>query len=198
MSNTDNSKARRGRPPKLPLGARYHIYVDAQTAAQIQTFLAANASGHTSISISDLFVRAVRRYLKQEDTYWSLEFKMQEVLAKKFENLNTHVMVLSEIVLRFLDYWFALWPDRSPEEDQDSIDKSYRMMALFNSSLREILAAGGRLWELTPEHLKDIVVETSKELDFRELANIYQQAEQDRKESASRESRSKRDPGKPN
>ena len=149
MSNTDNSKARRGRPPKLPLGARYHIYVDAQTAAQIQTFLAANASGHTSISISDLFVRAVRRYLKQEDTYWSLEFKMQEVLAKKFENLNTHVMVLSEIVLRFLDYWFALWPDRSQEEDQDSIDKSYRMMALFNSSLREILAAGGRLWELT-------------------------------------------------
>lgn len=175
-----------GRPSKARHGVKYCVHVDAQTDELIRTFLATNASGHVPVSRSQLFSRAVRRYLKQEDTYWSLQFTMLEKLAEKFSGLELHVIILTEIVLHFLDYWFTLWPDRSPEEDRDSLQKSYGMMAVFTDSLKENLRQGGHLWDLSLEHIKDLAVDTAKELNFAELAQIHKQAQEDRQERQKR------------
>lgn len=82
------------------------------------------------------------------------------------------------------------------------------MMALFNDSLKEILEQGGHLWDLSYEHIKDLAVDSAKELNLAELAKIHKQAQEDRQEREKRgideqpqtaeASKPRHSPGKPN
>lgn len=175
----ETPKRKPGRPRSFKRGGKHSIYLNAALEEKTFTFLKTNAYGNSELALSELVRRALLRYFKQEDTYWSLQFKFLEKQGEKLDKLTFWVHLLSELFSHYLAYFFLLWPERSPEESRSSLEKSYRMTAVFKDALKDVLSQGGYLWDFSPEHIHDMILDSAKELDLRE---VHAQAEQDRKE----------------
>ena len=90
----------------------------------------------------------------------------------------------AELFSNYLFFYFLNWPeDRSPEETRAAYAKAKKMTAKFISALKDVLSQGGYLNELTPEVIQDMIIDSHKELDLRE---VHEQAQEDKTERKKR------------
>jgi hypothetical protein len=145
------------------------VCFDRATDKKMEEYLSSHATARGILSRSELVRKAVSRYLKQEDEYWSLMFSAFSKLSDKLDAYTREMDLIKNILMHFLSYYFLNWPQFSPEEKPDIHRRGKIMAANFEDTLIAKLQRGGYLNQLTPDAVKDLVIENQKTLDLDEL-----------------------------
>jgi hypothetical protein len=152
-----------------------NICIDAVTDAKVKEFLANNMTSRGRLSQSALYRKAIHRYLKQEDEYWSLLFTCFNKLEDKVDGYTRGMELLKNVLMHFISYYFLNWPDYSPEEKEDASQKGMRIAAKFENSLKTKLEQGGYLQELTPDAIRQLIIDNQKVLNLDQVHEIASQ-----------------------
>lgn|SRR5208337_516982 len=162
------------------------IHFDSATDRKMDEFLATYTSSRGRLSRSALVRKAVNRYLKQEDEYWSLLFTCFNKLSEKVDAYTRGMDLLKNILMHYISYYFLTWPEFSPEEKEDVSLKGMRIAAKFENSLKTKLEQGGYLQQLTPEAIRELIIENQKSLDLDQLHATAELDRQDRRRANAR------------
>jgi len=165
-----------------------NICFDPVTDAKVNEFLENNMTSRGRLSRSALYRKAIHRYLKQEDEYWSLLFTCFSKLEDKVDAYTKGMDLLKNVLMHFISYYFLNWPDYSPEEKEDASMKGMRIAAKFENSLKTKLEQGGYLQQLTPDSISDLIIENQKTLNLDELHATAERDSQDRRPAKARKS----------
>jgi len=149
---------------------RRQVCVDPLTDSKVDEFLARGR-----LTRSALYRKAIQRYMKQEDEYWSLLFTCFGKLEDKVDAYTKGMDLLKNVLMHFISYYFLNWPDYSPEEKEDASIKGMRIAAKFENSLKTKLEQGGYLQQLTPDAIRDLILENQKVLDLDQVHQIAAQ-----------------------
>jgi len=174
-----NPSRPRGRPKLLSRPKRQTIYLNDGINKALNSYMDTFSRERGSVSKSAIINKAIARYLKQEDSYWSLLFMRFNNLTAKVEAYTKRMDLLSNILMHYISYYFLNWPEYSPEEKEDASQKSLILSAKFLDSLKKRLQHGGYLQELSVDSIKDFIIENAKDLDLDEL---HAQADQEAQE----------------
>ena len=133
------------------------VRIDSGTVKLLASFIREGADGNRSLTKAEIVRVALRRYLKAESSYWEIVFRRLNRTSEEIQTLSYRIDVLLELFFHYLDYYFLLWPDFDPQEEEDRRRTAERMIRRFEDSLKKSLRDGGHAIDLLPEELQDLM-----------------------------------------
>lgn len=145
------------------------FYIDIQTDSQFTEWLANHGETHGRTNRSALVCKALVRYMRQEDNYWDVLFKTLVKLNNTIVEYTRGTDLLKNILMHKINYDFLVWPEFADDEKDSARERGADMAEKFEKSLLIRLDEGGYLAHLTPQAVKEILIENNKLLDLDEL-----------------------------